>query len=140
MSKYQPLEIYLSQSREEIVNVTFRKIEEVVGHELPPSARKYRYWWSNNPNNGIITKYWLSAGYKSKNVNMECETLDFVKNRESSLKEAPSVVGQSETSINDSAISISMTDEKILAKLRCTVTIMPGTDLTAPTGQNSNVE
>ena len=124
------------------MNMTFRKIEEIVGHELPLSARKYRYWWSNNPNNGIITKYWLSAGYKSKNVNMECETLDFVKNRESSLKEpAPtSVVGQSETSINDSAISIPMADEKILAKLRCTVTIMPGTDLTVPTGQNSNVE
>ncbi len=121
--------------------MTFRKIEEIVGHELPLSARKYRYWWSNNPNNGIITKYWLSAGYKSKNVNMECETLDFVKNRDSSQKEpTPSVVGETETSITDSAISISIADEKILAKLRCTVSIMPGTDLTAPTGQSSNVE
>ena len=61
--------------------MTFSKIERLIGGDLPRSAHKHRAWWSNNPSNSVITRAWLSAGYKSADVSLICETITFVKQR-----------------------------------------------------------
>ena len=76
-SKYTPLEEYLKNKGMDHVPMTFSEIEEVIGDSLPRSARAHRAWWSNNPSNSVITYAWLAAGYKTRAVNMEAESLVF---------------------------------------------------------------
>ncbi len=77
MTKYQPLENYLKNMSKPRVPMSFSEIEAVIGDYLPPSARKHRAWWSNNPSNSVITYAWLAAGYKTSAVNIEAEKLVF---------------------------------------------------------------
>ena len=79
MSKYTPLRVYLSGRSEAEVPMAFAEIESIVGFSLPPAARRYRAWWSNNPTNSVITNAWLGAGFKSAEVDMANQTLKFVR-------------------------------------------------------------
>jgi hypothetical protein len=51
--------------------MTFAEIERVIGAKLPPSASKYRAWWSNNPLNNVMTEAWLDAGFESEDVDLK---------------------------------------------------------------------
>jgi len=79
MSKYDPLLTYLSQSPDDSVPMGFSEIEHVLGFDLPPSSRRQRAWWSNNPTNNVMTQAWLDAGYETANVDMAGEKLMFKK-------------------------------------------------------------
>ncbi|MCY4148791.1 MAG: hypothetical protein OXF73_05490 [Gammaproteobacteria bacterium] len=78
-SKYHPLELHLSSNSSIDIPMTFHEIEGVIGSNLPPSARKHRPWWSNNPSNIVITHAWLAAGYKTTQVDLDGESLIFTK-------------------------------------------------------------
>ena len=77
--KYQPLENHLKTRGLREIQITFEEIEAVIKDNLPPSARKHRPWWSNNPSNSVMTKSWLAAGYKTARVDLESERLVFVR-------------------------------------------------------------
>jgi len=81
MSKYSALEKFLKHKQMDHVPMSFEEIESVIDDNLPPSARKYRAWWSNNPSNSVITYAWLNAGYKSAEVNLEGEKVVFRRQR-----------------------------------------------------------
>jgi hypothetical protein len=87
MSKYDPLTHHLSQSGRAKVAMTFAQIEHVLGFRLPPSSRKHRAWWSNNPTNSVMTRAWLEAGYQSREVDLEEERLVFAKLNEVAKEE-----------------------------------------------------
>ena len=65
MSKYAPLQKYLEQLplHETDLTLEFGHIEEIIGDDLPPSAYKYRQWWSNN-RHYKQAQAWLNAGWK----------------------------------------------------------------------------
>ena len=123
MSKYQPLTDYLRRSGAAVVPMTFEQVERLIGAKLPPTARK-RAWWSNNPTNNVMTKAWLAAGYESTRVDMTDGRLVFRLTRGSEG-------GRAERSDWFAAFH---------GGLRGTVTITPGTDLTAPTGEAWDAE
>ena len=77
MSKYEPLGQFLRKQRTQEVPLTFRQIEKITGVKLPPKAQHHRAWWSNNPNNNVMTKVWLAAGFESAQVDMEGRKLVF---------------------------------------------------------------
>lgn len=79
MSKYTPLKVYLSGRSEAEVPLGFGEVESIVGFSLPPAARRYRAWWSNNPTNSVITNAWLGAGFRSAQVDMANQTLTFLR-------------------------------------------------------------
>jgi len=79
MKKYEPLEEFLEKKGVNSVPMSFSEIESVIRCGLPPSARKHRAWWSNNPSNSVITYAWLAAGYKTTEVNLEGEKVVFRK-------------------------------------------------------------
>ncbi len=130
--KYQLLEAHLLECRESAVPMTFDEVEEIIGTGLPPSAFKHRSWWSNNPSNSVITHAWLSAGYKSAEVDMTGQKLVFRKSGpDGSLSDTgdagpptvdPEAAGMPRQSILD----------RISGALKGTVTVKPGTDLTQP--------
>lgn len=137
MSKYQLLATHLHQSEQDSIAMTFAKIERIVGAKLPPSAFKYRAWWSNNPMNSVITRAWLDAGYKTENVDMSKRKLIFKK----VLLDTPAEGFPSERlpfrkgRVTETANVRSFSFSRIFGSLKGTVTIMPGVDLTLPTGE-----
>ena len=117
--------------------MTFAKIERIVGTKLPPSAFKYRAWWSNNPMNSVITRAWLDAGYKTENVDMSKRKLIFKKVLlDTSTEKLPFRKGRVTETANVRSFSFS----RIFGALKGTVTIMPGVDLTRSTGETWDAE
>ena len=61
--------------------VTFGEVESILGFRLPDSARLYRPWWSNQ-NKGAGHSHalsWHAAGWKTREVDLEEETLVFAR-------------------------------------------------------------
>lgn len=79
MSKYAPLTRHLAARNQARIQIDFAELERLLGFSLPPSARKHRAWWSNNPSNSVMTKAWLAAGYQSEQVDLEAERLTFAR-------------------------------------------------------------
>lgn len=76
MSKYEPLGQFLRSQHRDRVPMTFAEIEKVLNTKLPPSKR-HRAWWSNNPDNNVMTREWLEAGYETEAVDTISEKLVF---------------------------------------------------------------
>jgi hypothetical protein len=77
MGKDEPLGQFLRKQRTQEVPLTFREIEKITGVKLPPKAQHHRAWWSNNPDNNVMTKVWLEAGFESAQVDIEARKLVF---------------------------------------------------------------
>jgi hypothetical protein len=77
MGKYAPLGDYLASRPTPEIAMTFADIERVIGSALPPKAQGHRAWWSNNPNNNVMTKVWLDAGFETQRVDMASRRLVF---------------------------------------------------------------
>ena len=142
MSKYAPLGARLRESGQDRVAMTFGEIETAIGAPLPASAYRHRTWWSNNPNSSTITRVWLEAGYKALEVDMQGQKLWFSKTAPEGQEEpawpAASPAGQLGEAaapwgapVSGGAVSTGLGDTAPGA-LEGTVTVMPGTDLTAP--------
>lgn len=117
MSKYEPLGAYLKKQGKERVPMTFAEIERVTGIKLPASALKHRPWWSNNPQNSVMTKVWLEAGFESEQVDMEKRKLVFKRVR------APRAAG---------AEGEEKPFHPAWGAMKGLIRIMPGVDLTQP--------
>lgn len=76
-SKYRPLTQHLRGQRANRVPMSFAEIERALGTKLPPSASAHRAWWSNNPNNNVMTKAWLAAGFETEQVDLAGRKLVF---------------------------------------------------------------
>ena len=131
MSKYAPLADHLRDSGQESVTMTFADIEQVIGAKLPQSAFSHRAWWSNNPSNSVITNSWLKAGYKTENVDMAGKKLVFVK-----AAQYPPPPASGAPALRDAAPASAAASggflSSVFGALEGTVTIKPGTELTAP--------
>jgi hypothetical protein len=115
MSKYEPLGEYLKKQGKEYVPMTFAEIERVTGVKLPPSASKHRPWWSNNPDNSVMTKVWLDAGFESEQVDMAKRKLVFRR-----VRRAKEPVGEEKPF------------HPAWGAMQGLVRLMPGVDLTQP--------
>ena len=131
MSKYGPLADHLRGSGQESVPMTFADIEQVIGAKLPQSAFTHRAWWSNNPTNNVMTRAWLEAGYTTAEVDMAAQTLVFLKVAQYEPA-AQSGSGELRDEPHDSTAASGGFLSRVFGALEGTVTIKPGTDLTAP--------
>lgn len=76
MGKYEPLGQFLRGQRRARVPMTFAEIERVLKSALPASKR-HRAWWSNNPENNVMTRAWLDAGFETESVDVKAGKLVF---------------------------------------------------------------
>lgn len=69
-SRYTPLAEYLYQlpANRSRVTLTFSEIERIIGGPLPASAHEYRAWWSNDTSRQAQAEQWLSAGWRTDEV------------------------------------------------------------------------
>ena len=79
MGKYEPLADHLRKLGLGRVRMKFEEIEAVLGFTLPPSSRKHRAWWSNNPTNNVMTRAWIDAGYQTEEVDLDKRRLIFAR-------------------------------------------------------------
>lgn len=77
--KYSPLYRCLRARGGGEWRVSFADLEAVLGFTLPESARVHRPWWSNQRNGGGHSHAlaWQMAGWKTRAVDLERETLVF---------------------------------------------------------------
>jgi hypothetical protein len=117
MGKYEPLGNFLRRQATDEVRVSFEQIERIIGDKLPASAHEHRAWWSNNPNNSVMTKAWIEAGFRSEQVDMDGRKLVFRRVRGRKLPETSSERSGS---------------HPLIGWMKGTVRVAPGVDLTAP--------
>lgn len=121
MSKYQPLQDYLANSKSNSISMTFSEIEEVLGFKLPESSHKYRAWWSNNASNNVMTEAWMNAGFITEEVDLAGEKLKFSKANDNS---SPRLKSQHNIK--------KPTFRSIFGALKGQMVILPDVDLTEP--------
>lgn len=79
MSRYERLKHVLKNSPTTEWRVSFRQLEEAIGVTLPASAYKYPAWWSNNSSNSVMTKVWLEAGWRTRDVDVPGQKVTFYR-------------------------------------------------------------
>lgn len=125
--KYEPLEHHLRTQGSGTVAMSFKDIERLIHANLPPSARRHRAWWSNNPSNSVATYAWINAGYRSTKVDMAGERLVFERN----VPASPSSVSEPGAAAYASAAPASL-----YGYFRGAFKILAGSDLTQPAPEN----
>jgi hypothetical protein len=122
MSKYEPLPQFLASTHGPVKRMTFGEIERILGFKLPKSAYKHEAWWSNNAAGHSHARAWLAAGWRTQDVDLAGRRVTFQRSVQAPLSVMPSPKGDPWGCMAD------------------TITIMPGVDLTAPTGDTWNAE
>jgi hypothetical protein len=85
MGKYEPLGQFLKKQKADLIPMTFKEIEMIIGTKLPKS-KTTRAFWSNNPDNNVMTKEWVAAGFETQDVNPQQGELVFSKKTAKSIK------------------------------------------------------
>lgn len=80
MGKYEPLAKHLKGLPLDEWVAPIEEIEEVLGFELPPSARRHRSWWGNSyRGNHSQTEGWIAAGWETRDVDLPNGKVRFEK-------------------------------------------------------------
>lgn len=123
MGKYTPLREFLIERDEALVPMTFAEIEKLLGQPLPAS-KSSRAWWSNNPDNNVMTSEWLAAGYLAEAVDIKGQKLVF-RRRE----EYPIIFpGESETDLGVAPTG----RDPLFGCMKGTLKLLPDVDYTQP--------
>lgn len=104
--KYIDLTRYLETCGQDELTMTFEQISRIVGG-LPPAAYLYPAYWSNG-SQGSFSFGWLNAGYKSKKLNFNAQTIGFYKDSDSSVLDLPLRSPQSTNKIQHNNRNISL--------------------------------
>jgi hypothetical protein len=71
---------YLLGKEEVAVHLSFRRIEEILGTKLPPSARTYHFWWANDTTgNHSQAQAWLGASRRVTLLDLIEQRVVFVR-------------------------------------------------------------
>ncbi len=117
MGKYEPLGHFLKKQKRDRIKMTFAEIEKLIGAKLPKS-KSSRAFWSNNPDNNVMTREWLTAGFVAKSVDLRTGELIFSRLTETSEAEIHALGLQRW--------------KNIFGSMKGMVTIAPGVDITKP--------
>lgn len=116
MSKYEPLPQFLASAGGTAHRMTFAEIERILGFKLPKSAYEHVAWWSNNPTGHSHSRAWIKFGWRTESVDLAGRKVTFTRSRAADSARDP------------------------WGCMAGTITILPGSDLTMPTGEKWNAE
>ncbi|MFB9990833.1 hypothetical protein ACFFLM_02380 [Deinococcus oregonensis] len=83
--KYLPLSEYLRESSARTLTLTFAEIEDLLGFDLPPSAKKHRAWWSNSSTGHSQAAAWLNPGWEVAGVTRTTVTFQHRKGEDMNI-------------------------------------------------------
>jgi hypothetical protein len=122
MGKYEALPQFLARMDQAFRRMGFGEIEKILGFKLPKSAYEHEAWWSNNATGHSHARAWLKFGWRTEAVDLAARKVTFRRETESPPLAAP-------TPKRDH-----------FGCMAGTLTILPGTDLTAPSDDRWNAE
>jgi hypothetical protein len=117
MGKYEPLRSFLVTLDTPRWRASFRELERILRFKLPKSALDRAEWWSNNTTGHSHARAWIEAGWRTESLDLESGKVTFAR------------AGTAKKRRRDP-----------WGCMAGTVTIMPGTDLTAPIDEEWNAE
>ena len=71
--------LYALAADQDRIQLSFGQIEQIIGGKLPQSAREYRSWWANDTSRSRQSEQWLSAGWRTDEVDVQRGRLTFVR-------------------------------------------------------------
>ena len=80
MRKYDPFTTWLKSQKDTRLVVAFDTIEQIIGDQLPRSARTYRPWWGNEL--GASSRQcsaWLAGGWHVQSVDLADGTVTLMR-------------------------------------------------------------
>lgn len=118
MSVYNPLQDFLLSRPVQVWKASFAEIERILQRPLPRSAYRYQAWWANQEGNGHSqTAAWRDAGWRTVNLDLPGQTVEFEKLARSetapALPNHPSS-GQASDLLAKAAAYLGTSDETIL--------------------------
>ena len=119
MSKYEALPQFLGRVAGSIHRLSFRQLERILGFKLPTSAYEHEAWWSNNATGHSHARAWLEAGWRTEAVDLAARQVTFRRSMPPPNQTPPKKPDP-------------------WGCMAGTVTILPGTDLTAPSDEPWN--
>jgi hypothetical protein len=78
VSKYDPLFKWLTEQAAGQIPTTFGQVASVLGFDLPKSSTSHPQWWANHPGQPQA-RAWLTAGFRTEDVDVAAETVVFVR-------------------------------------------------------------
>jgi len=123
VSKYEALPQFLALEDRAAQRMSFSEIEDILGFKLPKSAYEHEAWWSNNATGHSHARAWLKFGWRTEAVDLAGRKVTFRRSTQS--LPPPAAPPQKRDPWGCMA---------------GTVTILPGTDLTAPSDDKWNAE
>jgi hypothetical protein len=81
----------------EQIHLSFVRIEEIIGEQLPYSAYHNKYWWSNVRNRSP-SESWLTAGWTVQNVDLDRKEVFFIKDKKTNIKIPKKITRRKSTS------------------------------------------
>lgn len=83
-SKYAPLASFLLKlpKKQERLVIHFTEIENIIGDQLPATAREHRSWWANDSATHVQSGQWLKVNWRVVSINMTEEKVTFARARD----------------------------------------------------------
>jgi hypothetical protein len=123
MSKYEALPQFLGRVAGSTQRLSFRQLERILGFKLPTSAYQHEAWWSNNATGHSHARAWLEAGWRTEALDLAARQVTFRRSTRPIAPDRPPGKKRDPWGC-----------------MAGTVTIMPGTDLTAPSDERWNAQ
>lgn len=70
MSKYEPLREHLARLEDVVWAAKLDELEDILGTNLPKSAREHRTWWANSGGSLVHQNSWLDAGWRVERTDL----------------------------------------------------------------------
>ena len=77
--KYATLSAFLSERSAPRIRMSFDEGAAAAKVKLPASAYRYPQWWQNDAEHHVQAKAWIEAGYKTENVDLDAQSVEFVR-------------------------------------------------------------
>jgi hypothetical protein len=77
--KYDALKSFLASRKQERLRLSFDEVARIARIKLPASAYDHAAWWANDSKSHVQAKAWLEAGYRTENVDLVAQCVEFVR-------------------------------------------------------------
>ncbi|MFT3728361.1 MAG: hypothetical protein QM759_11110 [Terricaulis sp.] len=77
--KYDALKLFLLARTQQRLRLSFQQVAVAAKVRLPASAFHHPAWWANDSKSHAQSKAWLEAGYKTENVDITAQSVEFVR-------------------------------------------------------------
>lgn len=115
MSKYDPLRRHLTTLTGDRTRLSFSDIERILRFSLPNSARRYAPWWANTGGSHIQADAWMSAGWRTAQVDVAGEQVTFERATRAAAT-APAAGLEAPTGVEDPGVPFARDDMIAISK------------------------